>query len=42
MKEVFIKISGERKYLRRAVDAAGNVLDTVVQDRREAGRTAPS
>ena len=32
--EVFIKINGERKYLWRAVDADGNVLDILVQNRR--------
>ncbi|MFJ1562375.1 IS6 family transposase [Streptomyces mirabilis] len=33
--EVFIKINGELKYLWRAVDQDGNVLDTLVQDRRD-------
>ncbi|PWI08864.1 IS6 family transposase [Streptomyces sp. NWU339] len=33
--EVFIKINGERKYLRRAVDADGTVLDILVQNRRD-------
>ncbi|MGW9497333.1 IS6 family transposase [Streptomyces prasinus] len=33
--EVFIKINGERKYLWRAVDADGNVLDILVQNRRD-------
>ncbi|PWI06714.1 IS6 family transposase [Streptomyces sp. NWU339] len=33
--EVFIKINGKRKYLWRAVDAAGNVLDILVQGRRD-------
>ncbi|MFI2511572.1 IS6 family transposase [Streptomyces sp. NPDC018972] len=33
--EVFLKISGERKYLWRAVDQDGNVLDILVQDRRD-------
>ncbi|MGP3683149.1 IS6 family transposase [Streptomyces sp. IBSNAI002] len=33
--EVFIKISGMRKYLWRAVDADGNVLDILVQSRRD-------
>jgi putative transposase len=33
--EVFIKINGERKYLWRAVDQDGNVLDILVQDRRD-------
>ncbi|MEV0305842.1 IS6 family transposase [Streptomyces prasinus] len=33
--EVFIKINGERKYLWRAVDADGNVLDILVQSRRD-------
>jgi putative transposase len=33
--EVFIKINGERKYLWRAVDADGTVLDILVQDRRD-------
>ncbi|MFF2518904.1 IS6 family transposase [Streptomyces sp. NPDC058086] len=33
--EVFIKINGEHKYLRRAVDQDGNVLDILVQNRRD-------
>ncbi|WGD45208.1 IS6 family transposase [Streptomyces cathayae] len=33
--EVFIKINGERKYLWRAVDADGIVLDILVQNRRD-------
>ncbi|MFF9691075.1 IS6 family transposase [Streptomyces sp. NPDC014623] len=33
--EIFIKINGERKYLWRAVDADGNVLDILVQNRRD-------
>ncbi|MFJ8026077.1 IS6 family transposase [Streptomyces sp. NPDC096311] len=33
--EVFVKINGERKYLWRAVDADGNVLDILVQNRRD-------
>ncbi|MGA5417995.1 IS6 family transposase [Streptomyces pseudogriseolus] len=33
--EVFLKISGERKYLWRAVAQDGNVLDILVQDRRD-------
>jgi len=33
--EVFIKINGERKYLGRAVDADGTVLDILVQNRRD-------
>ncbi|WP_435860492.1 IS6 family transposase [Streptomyces prasinus] len=33
--EVFPKINGERKYLWRAVDADGNVLDILVQNRRD-------
>ncbi|WP_406723494.1 IS6 family transposase [Streptomyces sp. GD-15H] len=33
--EVFIKINGERKYLWRAVDANGAVLDILVQNRRD-------
>ncbi|MFE3866051.1 IS6 family transposase [Streptomyces goshikiensis] len=33
--EVFIKINGVRKYLWRAVDADGNVLDILVQNRRD-------
>ncbi|MGW5214361.1 IS6 family transposase [Streptomyces sp. NPDC004051] len=33
--EVFIKINGERKYLWRAVDADGSVLDVLVQGRRD-------
>ncbi|MFF9490659.1 IS6 family transposase [Streptomyces sp. NPDC014676] len=33
--EVFIKINGEQKYLWRAVGADGNVLDILVQSRRD-------
>lgn len=33
--EVFIKIQGEEKYLWRAVDQDGNVLDILVQSRRD-------
>ncbi|MFI8817596.1 MULTISPECIES: IS6 family transposase [unclassified Streptomyces] len=33
--EVFVKIYGEQKYLWRAVDADGNVLDVLVQSRRD-------
>ncbi|WP_406729960.1 IS6 family transposase [Streptomyces sp. GD-15H] len=33
--EVFIKINGEQKYLWRAVDQNGNVLDILVQNRRD-------
>ncbi|MER7577785.1 IS6 family transposase [Streptomyces sp. NPDC126514] len=33
--EVFIKINGVQKYLWRAVDADGNVLDILVQGRRD-------
>lgn len=33
--EVFIKINGEQKYLWRAVDQDGNVLDVLVQNRRD-------
>lgn len=33
--EVFIKINGEQKYLWRSVDQDGNVLDILVQDRRD-------
>ncbi|MDX3133277.1 IS6 family transposase [Streptomyces europaeiscabiei] len=33
--EVFIKINGEPKYLWRAVDQDGNVLDILVQNRRD-------
>ncbi|TXS69823.1 IS6 family transposase [Streptomyces sp. sk2.1] len=33
--EVFVKINGERKYLWRAVDADGNVLDILVQNCRD-------
>jgi putative transposase len=33
--EVFIKTNGERRYLWRAVDQDGNVLDILVQDRRD-------
>jgi putative transposase len=32
---VFIKVSGELRYLWRAVDADGNVLDILVQSRRD-------
>ncbi|MFE7392518.1 DDE-type integrase/transposase/recombinase [Streptomyces sp. NPDC057582] len=32
--EAFVKVNGERKYLWRAVDADGNVLDILVQNRR--------
>ncbi|WP_405997696.1 IS6 family transposase [Streptomyces sp. NBC_00829] len=35
MDEVFIKINGERQYLWRAVDQDGNVLDILVQGRRD-------
>ena len=34
--EVFIKVHGERQYLWRAVDQDGNVLDILVQSRRDA------
>ncbi|MER6441920.1 IS6 family transposase [Streptomyces sp. NPDC001185] len=33
--EVFLKINGERKYLWRAVDQDGNVLDILVQNLRD-------
>lgn len=33
--EVFIKVNGEQKYLWRAVDADGTVLDILVQNRRD-------
>jgi putative transposase len=33
--EVFVKINGTRKYLWRAVDAEGNVLDILLQNRRD-------
>src|SRR4029434_7952146 len=33
--EVFLTIHGARHYLRRAVDKAGNVLDILVQRRRD-------
>ncbi|MFE7244020.1 IS6 family transposase [Streptomyces sp. NPDC057580] len=33
--EVFVKVNGERKYLWRAVDADGKVLDILVQNRRD-------
>jgi transposase-like protein len=33
--EVFIKINGEQKYLWRAVDADGTVLDILIQNRRD-------
>jgi putative transposase len=34
MDEVFLMIRGERHYLWRAVDQDGNVLDILVQSRR--------
>lgn len=34
--EVFVKIGGERRYLWRAVDQHGDVLDVLVQSRRDA------
>ena len=34
--EVFVKINGERHYLWRAVGQDGNVLDILVQSRRDA------
>jgi putative transposase len=34
--EVFVKINGERRYPWRAVDQDGNVLDVLVQSRRDA------
>jgi putative transposase len=34
MDEVFLTINGERHYLWRAVDQDGNVLDILVQSRR--------
>ncbi len=37
--EVFIKINGELKYLWRAVDADGTVLDILVQNRRDTAAT---
>ncbi|MGX4694662.1 IS6 family transposase [Streptomyces sp. JNUCC 63] len=33
--EVFVTINGEQKYLWRAVDAGGNVLDILLQSRRD-------
>ncbi|WP_094275548.1 IS6 family transposase [Rhodococcus sp. OK302] len=33
--EVFFKVRGARKYLRRAVDQHGSVLDVLIQDKRE-------
>ncbi|MEV5010401.1 IS6 family transposase [Streptomyces sp. NPDC055692] len=33
--EVFVKINGEQKYLWRAVDQDGNVLDILLQSRRD-------
>ncbi|MCX4538043.1 IS6 family transposase [Streptomyces sp. NBC_01669] len=33
--EVFIKVNGKMRYLWRAVDQDGNVLDILVQDRRD-------
>ena len=35
MDEVFLTIKGERHYLWRAVDQDGNVLDSLVQRRRD-------
>ena len=35
MDEVFIKVNGEQKYLWRAVDADGDVLDILVRSRRD-------
>ncbi|MBL3671266.1 IS6 family transposase [Streptomyces sp. M2CJ-2] len=35
LNEVFVKINGELTYLWRAVDAGGNVLDILVQNRRD-------
>ena len=37
MDEVFIRIQGELRYLWRAVDQDGIVLDILVQTRRDAG-----
>ncbi|MEU2718378.1 IS6 family transposase [Streptomyces sp. NPDC007205] len=34
--EVFIKVNGRMRFLRRAVDQDGNVLDILVTDRRDA------
>jgi transposase-like protein len=34
--EVFIKVNGERQYLWRAVDQHGNVLDILIQSKRDA------
>ena len=36
--EVFFKINGRQQYLWRAVDQDGNVLDILVQRRRDQGR----
>jgi putative transposase len=33
--EVFVKIQGRQRYLWRAVDADGNVLDILIQNRRD-------
>jgi putative transposase len=33
--EVFVKINGVQRYLWRAVDADGNVLDILLQNRRD-------
>jgi putative transposase len=33
--EVFVKIQGRQRYLWRAVDADGNVLDILMQNRRD-------
>ncbi|MZE56744.1 IS6 family transposase, partial [Streptomyces sp. SID5770] len=35
MDEVFVKIQGRQRYLWRAVDADGNVLDILLQNRRD-------
>ncbi len=35
--EVFLKINGQTRYLWRAVDQEGNVLDILVQSRRNKG-----
>jgi putative transposase len=40
--EVFIKINGRQKYLWRAVDQDGNVLDILVQNRRDKARPGVS
>ncbi len=40
MDEVFIRVGGKLHYLWRAVDQEGQVLDVLVQSRRNEGRKA--